>query len=223
MAWTSPSSPDTRTRSRSASSRSATLPELRAGQRYGVRAFGPWLPSEGLRYNADKLLLDPCARAIEGQVTWRPEVFGHVVAEQLRGDPDVRDLRNSAPFVPRSVVVDNRVDWGDDAPPQIPWAETVIYETHIRNLTKCHPEIPEWLRGTYAAMAHPATIAHLQGLGVTSVELMPVHAFIHESELVKRGLVNHWGYNTLGFSSPHGAYAASTDPQGRLEEFKGMV
>ncbi len=200
-----------------------SVPGIRAGQRYGVRAVGPWLPSEGLRYNVDKLLLDPCARAIEGQVTWRPEVFGHVVDDQLRGDPDVRDLRNSAPYVPRSVVVDNRFDWGDDAPPQVPWAETVIYETHVRNLTKRHPEIPQWLRGTYAAMAHPATIAHLQALGVTSVELLPVHAFSHEPELVQRGLQNHWGYNTLGFSSPQASYAASSDPQGGLDEFKSMV
>jgi len=200
-----------------------SVPGLRAGQRYGVRALGPWLPDEGLRYNAEKLLLDPCARAIEGQVTWRPEVFGHVVDDQLRGDPDIRDLRNSAAYVPRAVVVDNRFDWGDDAPPQVPWAETVIYETHIRNLTKRHPEIPEWLRGTYAGMAHPATIAHLQALGVTSVELLPVHAFSHEPALVQQGLLNHWGYNTLGFSAPQAAYAASSDPQGVLDEFKGMV
>jgi isoamylase len=200
-----------------------SVPGLRAGQRYGVRALGPWLPAEGMRYNADKLLLDPCARAIEGQVTWRPEVFGHVVDAQLHGDPDFRDRRNSAAYVPRSVVVDNRFDWGDDTSPQIPWAETVIYETHVRNLTKRHPEIPEWLRGTYAAMAHPATIAHLQALGVTSVELLPVHAFSHEPELVQRGLQNHWGYNTLGFSAPQAAYAASNDPQGGLDEFKGMV
>ena len=199
------------------------VPGLRAGQRYGFRALGPWLPSEGLRYNSDKLLLDPCARAIEGQVTWRPEVFGHVVDEQLHGDPDLRDRRNSAAYVPRSVVVDNRFDWGDDVRPQVPWAQTVIYETHIRNLTKRHPEIPEGLRGTYSAMAHPGTIAHLQALGVTSVELMPVHAFGHEPELVQRGLLNHWGYNTLGFSAPEAAYAASSDPQGGLDEFKGMV
>src|SRR5665647_571107 len=200
-----------------------SVPGLGAGQRYGVRAVGPWLPEEGLRYNADKLLLDPCARAIEGQVTWRPEVFGHVVDAQLRGDPDIRDLRNSAAYVPRAVVVDNRFDWGDDTPPQIPWAETVIYETHVRNLTKRHPEIPERLRGTYAGMAHPATIAHLRALGVTSVELLPVHAFSHEPALVQRGLLNHWGYNTLGFSAPQAAYAASSDPQGGLDEFKGMV
>jgi len=200
-----------------------SVPGLCAGQRYAVRTQGPWQPAQGLRYNADKLLLDPYARAIEGQVTWRPEVFGHVVDAQLHGDPDVRDERNSAAYVPRAVVVDDRFDWGDDTPPQVPWAETVIYETHVRNLTKRHPEIPEALRGTYAAMAYPPTIAHLLALGVTSVELMPVHAFTNEPELVKRGLVNHWGYNTLGFSAPHARYAASGDPQGQLDEFKGMV
>ncbi|MEO6145032.1 MAG: glycogen debranching protein GlgX, partial [Dermatophilaceae bacterium] len=188
-----------------------------------VRAHGPWQPSQGLRYNAEKLLLDPYARAIEGQVTWRPEVFGHVVDAQLNGDPDVIDERDSAAYVPRAVVVDDVFDWGDDAPPQVPWAGTIIYETHVRNLTKRHPEIPALLRGTYAAMAHPVTIAHLQALGVTTVELMPVHAFTHEPELVQRGLVNHWGYNTLGFSSPQATYAASIDPQSQLDEFKGMV
>ncbi len=200
-----------------------SVPGLRAGQRYAVRAEGPWQPAQGMRYNADKLLLDPYARAIEGQVTWRPEVFGHVVDAQLHGDPDVRDERNSAPYVPRAVVVDDSFDWGDDAPPLVPWVETVIYETHVRNLTRRLPEIPERLRGTYAAMAHPVTIAHLQALGVTSVELLPVHAFVHEPELVKRGLVNHWGYNTLGFSAPQGSYAALSDPQAQLDEFKGMV
>jgi len=200
-----------------------SVPGLGAGARYGVRAHGPWLPEQGLRHNADKLLLDPYARAIEGQVTWRPEVFGHVVEAQLHGDPDVRDERNSAPYVPRAVVVDDRFDWGGDCPPHVPWAQTVIYETHLRNLTKRHPGIPEPLRGTYAAMAHPITVAHLHGLGVTSVELLPVQAFSHEPELVGQGLVNHWGYNTLGFFAPQAAYAASRDPQGQLEEFKGMV
>jgi isoamylase len=200
-----------------------SVPGLGAGQRYAVRAHGPWQPSQGLRYNGAKLLLDPYARAIEGQVTWRPEVFGHVVDAELNGDPDVRDERNSAPYVPRAVVVDDHFDWGDDAPPMVPWAETVIYEAHVRNLTKRHPGVPGPLRGTYAAMAHPATIAHLQELGMTSVELQPIHAFTHEPELVRRGLTNHWGYNTLAFSAPHPAYAASTDPQGRLDELKGMV
>jgi len=200
-----------------------SVPGLGAGQRYAVRAHGPWQPALGLRYNAAKLLLDPYARAIEGQVTWRPEVFGHVVDAGLKGDPDVRDERNSAAYVPRAVVLNDHFDWGDDAPPLVPWAETVIYETHVRNLTKRHPEIPEALRGTYGAMAHPSTIAHLQALGVTSVELLPVHAFTNEPELVQRGLVNHWGYNTLGFFSPQAVYATSADPQGQLDEFKGMV
>jgi len=200
-----------------------SVPGLGAGARYAVRAHGPWEPSQGLRYNADKLLLDPYARAIEGQVTWRPEVFGHVVDARLHGDPDVRDDRNSAAYVPRSVVVDDHFDWGGDTPPLVPWAATVIYEAHLRNLTKRHPGIPTALRGTYAAMAHPVTIAHLKALGVTTVELLPVHTFTHEPELVSRGLVNHWGYNTLGFFAPHPAYAAAGDPQGRLDEFKGMV
>ena len=200
-----------------------SVPGLGAGARYGVRAHGPWQPEQGLRYNADKLLLDPYARAIEGQVTWRPEVFGHVVDAQLHGDPDIRDERDSAAYMPRAVVVDDRFAWGDDAAPRVPWAQTVIYETHVRNLTKRHPDVPEPLRGTYAGMAHPATIEHLKSLGVTAVELLPVHAFSHEPELMGRGLVNHWGYNTLGFCAPHGAYAASGDPQDQLNEFKGMV
>lgn len=200
-----------------------SVPGLAAGARYGVRADGPWQPASGLRYNADKLLLDPYARAIEGEVTWRPEVFGHVVDAQLHGNPDVRDGRDSAAYVPRAVVVDDCFAWGDDAPPAVPWDATVIYEAHVRNLTRSHPEVPEHLRGTYAAMAHPAIISHLQSLGVTSVELLPVQAFTHEPQLVGRGLVNHWGYNTLGFLAPHGAYAASPDPQGQLNEFKAMV
>jgi isoamylase len=200
-----------------------SVPGLRAGARYAVRAHGPWQPDQGLRYNGDKLLLDPYARAIEGEVTWRPEVFGHVVDDGMQGDPDVRDERDSGAYVPRGVVVDNRFDWGDDARPMVPWVRTVIYETHVRNLTRLHPGIPGPLRGTYAGMAHPDVIEHLQSLGVTSVELQPVHAFSHEPALVKRGLVNHWGYNTLGFNAPHGPYAAAADPQSQLDEFKTMV
>jgi isoamylase len=206
-----------------------SVPGIGAGARYGLRAHGPWQPGQGQRYNADKLLLDPYARAIEGVVTWRPEVFGHVVDARLRGDPDVRDHRDSAAYVPRSVVVDNHFPWGDDAAPRVPWAQTVIYETHVRNLTRCHPGIPEHLRGTYAGLAHPAMIEHLRSLGVTSVELLPVQAFSHEPALVARGLVNHWGYNTLGFHAPHGGYAVSPDPgdpggpQSQLNELKTMV
>ena len=200
-----------------------TVPGLGAGARYGIRAHGPWQPAQGLRYNHSKLLLDPYARAIDGQVTWAPEVFGHIVGAALTGDPEIRDDRNSAPYVPRAVVVGNGFDWGHDRRPQVPWSQTVIYETHVRNLTKGHPEIEEPLRGTYAGMAHPAIIEHLLRLGVTSVELLPVQAFSHEPELVARGLSNHWGYNTLGYCAPHGAYAASSDPLDQLNEFKGMV
>jgi len=200
-----------------------SVPGLGAGARYGVRAYGPWQPDLGLRYNPDKLLLDPYARAIEGEVRWRAEVFGHLVDGHLRGDPNVRDPRNSAPYVPKAVVVDDRFDWGQDVRPEVPWAKTLLYEAHVRNQTKTNLAVPEPLRGTYAGMAHPATIEHLQSLGVTSVELMPVHAFSHEPALAGRGLVNHWGYNTLGFFAPHGAYAASRDPQGQLVEFKTMV
>ncbi|MDQ1538993.1 MAG: isoamylase, partial [Actinomycetota bacterium] len=200
-----------------------SVPGLGAGARYGVRAHGLWQPVQGLRYNPDKLLLDPYARAVEGEVAWRPEVFGHVVDAQLHGDPDVRDERNSAPYVPRSVVIDDSFAWEGDAPPHVPWTQTVIYEAHVRNLTKRHPLVPEPLRGTYAAVAHPAVIEHLASLGVTSVELLPVHAFTHEPELVRRGLVNHWGYNTMGFFAPHGRYAASRDPKGQLDELKTMV
>jgi isoamylase len=199
------------------------VPGIGAGQRYGVRADGPWQPAQGLRYNPDKLLVDPYARAIEGRVTWQPEVFGHVVDDALAGDPDVRDSRDSAPYVPRSVVVDDRFDWGHDVRPQIPWSESVIYEAHVRNLTRRHPGVPAVLRGAYAGMAHPAVIDHLLRLGITSVELLPVHAFADEPALARRGMTNHWGYNSLGFSAPHAGYASTNDPQKVLDEFKGMV
>jgi glycogen operon protein len=199
------------------------LPGVGPGQRYAVRATGPWRPAEGLRYNGSKLLLDPYARAIEGEVTWGPSLFGHQVDDRLRGDDTVRSSLDSAGSMPRCVVVDGSFDWGDDAPPQVPLADSVIYEAHVRNLTMLHPEVPEHLRGTYAGVCHPAVIAHLKALGVTTIELLPVHSFTSEPEVVQRGLTNHWGYNTLGFFAPHAAYASTTDPQGALDEFKGMV
>ena len=193
------------------------------GQRYGVRAAGPWRPDLGLRYNEAKLLLDPYARAIEGEVSLRPEIYAHRVGPDLVGDTFVIDDRDSAGAVPRCVVVDERFDWGSDAPPRRPWTDSVIYETHVRNLTMRLPGVPEPLRGTYAAMGHPATTDYLLRLGVTAVELLPIHAFTSEAHLVQRGLRNHWGYNTLGFFAPHGAYAHARDPQGRLDEVKSMV
>jgi isoamylase len=199
------------------------VPGIGVGQLYGYRAHGDWDPTHGHRYNPAKLLLDPYARGVVGETDWRPEVFGHSVNADLSGDADVRDDRDSAPYVARSVVVGNGFDWSSDKPPHTPWDRTVIYETHVRGLTARLPEVPENLRGTYAGVAHPATIAHLTALGVTAVELLPVHAFTSEPQLVQRKLTNYWGYNTLGFFAPHAAYASATSPQEVIHEFKGMV
>lgn len=201
----------------------AHVPGMAPGQRYGLRAHGPWDPPTGMRHNPAKLLLDPYARGLVGDVTWRPEVFGHAVGENLHGDVEVRDERDSAPFVPLGVVLSDDFAWGDDAPPRVPWSQTVIYEAHVRGLTRKLPGVPDDLRGTYAGLAHPATVAHLVGLGVTTVELLPVQAFTTEPELARRGLVNYWGYNTLGFFAPHAPYAAAHDPAGVLAELKSMV
>jgi len=199
------------------------LPGVGPGQRYAVRAAGPWRPESGLRHNRAKLLLDPYARAIEGEVRWRPEVFGHEVGVELAGDGGLLDDRDSAACTPRCVVVDERFDWEEDTPPHRPLGESLIYEVHVRNLTQQLPGVPEALRGTYAGLAHPVTIEHLTRLGVTAVELLPVQTFTSEPQVVSRGQENHWGYNTLGFFAPHAAYASNPDPQGVLDEFKGMV
>ncbi|GGB85177.1 glycogen debranching protein [Knoellia flava TL1] len=200
------------------------VPDVGVGQRYGFRVGGAWDPEQGMRHNPAQLLMDPYARAIEGEVRWGPSVFGHVVDdEEWRGDGTAPSDTDSAPDMPRSVVVDPSFDWGDDVPPATTRSETVIYETHVVNLTKTLPGVPEELRGTYAGLAHPATVEYLVGLGVTAIELLPVHAFASEPFLVRKGLANHWGYNTLGFFAPHAPYAAATDPQGVVDEFKGMV
>ena len=180
------------------------LPGIGPGQRYGYRVHGPWDPENGLRCNSSKLLLDPYARAIEGQVRWDPAVYSY----PLGGDDRVRYDGDSAPFVPRSVVTNPWFEWGDDHPLRIPWHETVLYEAHVKGLTMRHPEVPEGLRGTYAGMAHPAVIEHLRRLGVTAVELMPVHQFVHDQHLIEQGLRNYWGYNSIGFFAPHNEYSA---------------
>ena len=193
------------------------------GQRYNVRVAGEWSPDTGQRHNAAKLLLDPYARAVEGEVRWGPEVYGHVVDDAWHGDGELRSDLDSRGHVPRCVVVDDEFDWEDDRPPNRSRSETVIYEAHVRNQTALHPDVPDELRGTYAGLAHPASVAHLTELGVTAVELLPVHVFTHEPHLVRRDMTNHWGYNTLGFFAPHPGYAAATDPQGVVDEVKGMV
>ncbi|MBP6995169.1 MAG: glycogen debranching protein GlgX [Phycicoccus sp.] len=200
------------------------VPDVGPGTRYAFRVDGAWSPGEGLRHNPHKLLMDPYAKAIEGPVRWGPEIYGaEVDPATWVSDGETRSELDSAAAMPRSVVINDAFDWGDDAPPGISRSASVLYETHVVNLTKRLPGIPENLRGTYAALAHPATVAYLTDLGITAVELLPVHAFTSEPHLVLRGMTNHWGYNTLGFHAPHAPYAAATDPQGVVDEFKGMV
>src|SRR5271154_3333359 len=194
------------------------LPGVNPGQRYGYRVHGPYQPSAGQRCNPHKLLLDPYAKAIEGGVDWGQAVFSYPF-----GHPDRRNNADSAPYVPRSVVVNPYFDWTLDRPPRTPYYETVIYETHVRGLTKEHPVIPEEQRGTYLGLAHPAVISHLQGLGVTAVELMPVHQFVTDSHLSEKGLSNYWGYNTIGFFAPHNAYSAAGQRGEQVPEFRSMV
>ncbi|MGB7449097.1 MAG: glycogen debranching protein GlgX [Ornithinimicrobium sp.] len=199
------------------------VPGLRAGQRYGFRVHGPWDPTRGHRHNPAKLLLDPYARAIESEVRWGPEVYGHHVDASWHGPSDVRDDRDSTTFVPLGVAVDETYDWGWDQAPRVPWTDTVIYEAHVVGLTKRHPDVPEHLRGTYAALGHPAVVEHLKSIGVTAVELLPIHASTDEPHLRRRELSNYWGYNTLGFFAPQARYAAATDPAGVLREVKDAV
>ncbi|OKI98293.1 glycogen debranching protein [Streptomyces sp. CB02058] len=200
------------------------VPGVRPGQRYGYRVHGRWDPWTGARWNAAKLLLDPYARAVDGSFTLPPEVYGH-----MRDWPDqhvadtVRDDRDSAPFVPKAVVVHDDDDWAEDRRPKTPWADSVIYELHVRGFTKLHPDIPPELRGTYAGLAHPAAVGHLRRLGVTAVELLPVHQFAHEDHLLRRGLHNYWGYNSIGYFAPHADYAANGTAGAQVGEFKQMV
>jgi glycogen operon protein len=196
------------------------VPGVGPGQRYGYRIRGPFDPERGHRCNPRKLLLDPYAKAIDGRVSWDGAVYGY----PLGSDTDARaDLRDSAPFVPKSIVVNPHFDWGNDAAPRTPLVDSVIYELHVKGFTKLHPDIPEGIRGTYAGLGHPAAIEHLQRLGVTAVELLPVHEFLHTQPLVDRGLRNYWGYDTIGFFAPHHEYASEGSRGEQVIEFKRMV
>jgi isoamylase len=203
------------------------LPGVLPGQRYGFRVHGRWDPWTGARWNPAKLLLDPYARAVDGEFGLPPEVYAHVRDwPQQQVADTVRDDRDSAPYVPKGVVVhDDTTDdeWMDDRRPKTPWADSVIYELHVGGFTKLHPGIPEELRGTYAGLAHPAAIEHLVKLGVTAVELLPVHQFAHEDHLLRKGLKNYWGYNSIGYFAPHAAYAATGTAGQQVGEFKRMV
>jgi isoamylase len=194
------------------------LPSVGPGQRYGYRVHGPWAPEHGARCNPAKLLLDPYAKAIEGQVDWDRACFPYNF-----GDENSRNDDDSAPHVPRSVVHNPYFDWGNDRPPDIQLNESVIYEMHVKGFTRRHPEIPEAQRGSYAGLGHPAAIEHLTKLGVTAVELMPVHQFVQDSHLDDQGLRNYWGYNSIGFFAPHNEYAAGGDRGEQVAEFKTMV
>ena len=197
------------------------LPEARPGIRYGYRVKGPWEPHQGHRFNPAKLLLDPYARAIEGEITWSDELFGYKVGDPLA---DLAcDNLDSAPFMPKSVVIDTAFTWGADRAPRIPWRETIIYEAHVKGLTMHHPDVPENLRGTYAGLASAPIIEYLKSLGITAIELMPVHAFVQDQHLRDRGLHNYWGYNSIGFFAPEGRYAAAGRPGRQVSEFKTMV
>jgi isoamylase len=194
------------------------VPTVTPGQRYGYRVHAPWEPAQGHRGNPAKLLLDPYARAIDGEIDWHPSVYPYRF-----GDPERRDDRDNAPYVPRSVVVNPFFDWTEDRPPRHELHRTVIYETHVKGFTQTHPEIPPSMRGTYSGLAHPAAIRHLQELGVTAVELMPVHHFVHDQRLVDQGLRNYWGYNSIGFFAPHNEYASTGRLGEQVGEFKAMV
>jgi len=195
------------------------LPGVGPGQRYGFRVDGPWAPADGHRCNPAKLLLDPYARAVCGPIQWGPAVLPYAAGS----DGNDKNDEDSAPFVPRSIVVDSNYDWGGDHLLRRPLHETVIYEVHVKGFTRRMTEIPEPIRGTYAALAHPAAIGYLTELGVTAVELLPVHQFVHDGHLLDKGLRNYWGYNSIGFFAPHGDYSSGGDAGAQVNEFKAMV
>jgi isoamylase len=194
------------------------LPGVGPGQRYGYRVHGPFEPASGARHNPAKLLLDPYARAVDGELVLDDALFGW-----LPGDPSRPDPADSAPFVPRGVVVHDSFPWEGDTLLDTPWSDTVLYEVHVKGATMQHPDVPPALRGTYAGIAHPAFVDHLVSLGVTAVELLPVHHFVSEPHLLRRGLTNYWGYNTLGYFAPHAAYSSVGSGGGQVTEFKAMV
>ncbi len=198
------------------------IPEMKAGQLYGYRVYGPYDPANGHRFNPAKLLLDPYAKAIAGEIAWGEEMFGYVASLDENADL-VIDQRDSAMGMPRSVVVDNRFDWGNDHQLATPLARSVIYEAHVRGFSKLCPQIPENIRGTYAAIGSEFAIEYFKKLGVTAVELLPVHHFVNDDFLVKKGLSNYWGYNSIGYFAPHAAYSSSGVGGEQVAEFKQMV
>ena len=197
------------------------LPGVKPGQRYGFRVHGPYIPAEGKRCDPSKLLVDPYARAFDGEFDGHPSLFSYDINDPE--NPEGRSTEDSLEHTLISVVVNPFFDWGSDRSPNTPYNETVIYEAHVKGMTMRHPDVPESLRGTYAGLAHPSIIEHLKDLGITAIELMPVHQFLQDDRLRDLGLRNYWGYNTFGFFAPQQDYAAAQEPGGAVSEFKGMV
>lgn len=195
------------------------IPKVQPGQRYGYRIHGPWEPGNGNRFNPSKLLIDPYARSIDGPIKWDEAVFPYYFGKS----PDEKNDKDSAPFMPKCVIHQPYFDWTGDKKLHIPWHETVIYEVHVKGFTATHPGIPEEIRGTYSALVHPVVLEHFKQLGITAVELMPIHHFIHDKHLIDKGLRNYWGYNTIGFFAPHSEYSSDKTPGGSVAEFKEMV
>ncbi len=197
------------------------LPEVRPGQRYGYRVHGPYDPAMGHRFNAAKVLLDPYARAIDRTIRWSDALFGYTI-----GHPDADlhpDGQENAADTPKSVVIDPAFTWGDDRPLRIPWNETIIYEVHVKGFTARHPDVPKALRGSYSGLACPAAIDYFQSLGITAVEILPIHQFVADKLLVDRGLTNYWGYNSIGFFAPDVRYSSGSGLGQQVTEFKTMV
>ncbi|GAB3057728.1 glycogen debranching protein GlgX [Sediminivirga luteola] len=197
------------------------LPDVGPGQHYGYRVHGPYDPANGKRCDPSKLLLDPYAKAISGEIQWGQPMFSYDLDSGGSGEGPVAE--DSAGSTMRAIVINPYFDWRGDQPPRHPYYQSVIYEAHVKGLTQQHPDIPDEIRGTYAAVAHPAIVKHLQRLGVTAIELMPVHQFVHDSRLLEQGLRNYWGYNTIGFFAPHNGYASSPETGSQVQEFKEMV
>ena len=199
----------------------AYLPEILTGQLYGYRVHGPYEPAQGHRFNPNKIVLDPYAKSVGRDVRWADELFAYRVGDS-QGDLSF-DERDNAPYAPLAVVIDPAFTWGDDRQPRTAWHKTIIYELHVKGFTQLHPEVPERLRGTYAGLASEFVIDHLIKLGVTAVELLPVHHFLNDRHLVERGLTNYWGYNSLGYFAPESRYCAQHVPQDAVQQFKMMV
>ena len=197
------------------------IPDIEPGQLYAYRFDGPYEPENGHRFNKNKLLIDPNAKALSGKIDWDDALFSYEVGHP---DEDLSfDERDSAPFLPKGIVIDPHFDWGDDRHPDTPLHKTIIYEMHVKGFSQMHPDIPEAIRGTYAAIAHPVSIQYLKDLGITAIELLPIHHFVSDRHLLEKGLTNYWGYNTLAFFAPDVRYSGSGVMGQQVTEFKNMV